>query len=219
MPEIGSGVFSGRTTGSPILIRFRESGRPGAGLRGFRETPRPGHVDFVADKKFGGLPGPRGGGHFSGRLTVGPRRRGSHRQKDHRPGRSQRQAPRSGRRSENSPSRRGRPDRGDSIGGLIECRATGLPAGLGEPFFDSVESVLSSTRCSPSPASRGSSSEPVSRGRDAGSDSTIRSSTAGPTRTNHSGGLNGGLSNGNPLVFRVAVRPTASISRIQGRST
>jgi chorismate synthase len=105
---------------------------------------------------------------------------------------------------------------GDSVGGVIECRATGVPAGLGEPFFDSVESVVAHLMFS-IPGVKGvefgSGFSGVTLKGSENNDPII--DTRGTTATNNSGGVNGGITNGNEIVMRIAVKPTASIARPQ----
>ena len=104
----------------------------------------------------------------------------------------------------------------DSVGGVVECRVTGLPVGLGEPYFDSVESVLAHILFA-IPAVRGvefgTGFAAAAMFGSEHNDAIIDNS--GKTRTNHAGGVVGGISNGNELVFRLAVKPTSSTSRIQ----
>jgi chorismate synthase len=104
----------------------------------------------------------------------------------------------------------------DSIGGIIECTVSGVPAGLGEPFFDSVESSISHMVFS-IPAIKGiefGSGFGAARMRGSDHNDNIIDRD-GTTKTNHAGGINGGISNGNDIVFRVAVKPTSSISQPQ----
>ena len=101
---------------------------------------------------------------------------------------------------------------GDSLGGIVECRATGVPAGLGEPFFDSLESLISAAVFAV-PAVKGiefGAGFAAARMRGSAVNDPILDA-AGRTATNHSGGINGGISNGNDIVFRVAIKPTSSI--------
>jgi chorismate synthase len=104
----------------------------------------------------------------------------------------------------------------DSIGGIVECRVNGLPVGLGEPFFHSAESLLAHAAFS-IPAIKGIEfGSGFGAARMRGSEHNDRILSAdGLTATNHAGGINGGLTNGNELVFRIAVKPTSSISRPQ----
>jgi chorismate synthase len=104
----------------------------------------------------------------------------------------------------------------DSVGGIVECRVSGLPVGLGEPFFDSVESVLGHAVLS-IPAVRGIEfGTGFAAARMFGSEHNDAILSAdGKTRTNHAGGVVGGITNGNELVFRIAVKPTSSTPREQ----
>ena len=107
----------------------------------------------------------------------------------------------------------------DSVGGVIECMVTGLPAGLGDPFFDSVESCLSHMMFSV-PAVKGIEfgdgfSLTGLRGSEANDAFYYDQEGVVKTKTNHNGGINGGITNGMPLVFRLAVKPTSSISQTQ----
>jgi chorismate synthase len=107
-------------------------------------------------------------------------------------------------------------DAKDSVGGIVECRVPGLPAGLGEPFFDSVESVLSHAVFA-IPAVRGIEfGTGFAAARMFGSDhNDAIENKAGKTKTNHAGGVVGGISNGNELVFRIAIKPTSSTPKEQ----
>ena len=103
-----------------------------------------------------------------------------------------------------------------SVGGIVECRVNGLPTGLGEPFFDSVESLLSHAVFA-IPAIRGiefGTGFAAARMFGSGHNDAI-TDQYGTTRTNHAGGIVGGISNGNELVFRIAVKPTSSTPKVQ----
>jgi chorismate synthase len=215
-PQIMSGTLERRTTGAPLLIMFENRDVRPEEYTSYRETPRPGHADFVALEKSGGYADLRGGGHFSGRLTVGLVAAGVVAKKLIAPVVIEAKLLSAG-GSENIDGAVLAAQRaGDSIGGIIEARARRLPVGLGEPFFDSAESVLSHLVFS-IPGVKGiefgagfaSAAMPGSKFND------IIVSRRGKTKTNHSGGINGGLTNGNDLVFRIAVRPTASVAKAQ----
>jgi len=215
-PAIESGVLDGKTTAAPILITFKNQDTRPEDYSGYGETPRPGHADLVALRKFGGFADLRGGGHFSGRLTVGLVAAGVIAKKLILPAAVEASLVSAGGAENIEDAVAAAQQAGDSLGGIIEARASRIPAGLGEPFFDSVESVLSHLLFAipgvkgiefgagfASAAMRGSEyNDPIVNKR-------------GKTGTNHSGGINGGLTNGNDLVFRVAVRPTASIGKEQ----
>ena len=219
-PEILSGVYKGHTTGAPIVILFRNECAHSEDYEGLRDTPRPGHADWVAKEKFGGWNDPRGGGHFSGRLTVALVAAGvvAKRVLGEDVKISSRLVEIGG---EKEPTKwnallEQTQREGDSIGGIVECRVEGAGVGLGEPFFNSLESTISHLLFS-IPAVRGVEfGDGFEAARMRGSehnDAII--APDGTTATNGAGGINGGISNGNPIVVRVAVKPTSSIARTQ----
>ena len=242
--RILSGVFEGRTTGTPLTLLIpNEDTRSGDYQRG---PARPGHADYTAYIKYHGYENYRGGGHFSGRVTAGlvaaaavviPALKakgiliGTHVTRcagiddapfgedlaadleklnslpfavlDESRGAQMREA------IENVAAR------GDSVGGILETAVLGLPAGIGEPWFDTVESVLSHALFS-IPAVKGVefgdgfalADMTGSRAND-----PFRINNGTPvTTTNRNGGINGGITNGMPLIFRCAVKPTPSIA-------
>ncbi len=219
IPHFVSGVYEGRTTGAPLTIVFENCNTRSGDYADLRSRPRPSHADLAASRKFGGYNDPRGGGHFSGRITLGLVAAGVVAKKML-PG-----AVFSTRIVEIGGS--ADPDRfdgiieaamrdGDSVGGVVECRIEGLGAGAGEPFFDSVESVMSHLLFS-IPAVKGvefGAGFGAARSRGSQNNDPIIDAE-GHTATNHDGGINGGIANGNPIVVRVAVKPTPSISRPQ----
>lgn len=213
VPRLVTGIYQGITTGAPLLIQFDNEDTRSGDYDAFRHTPRPGHADLVAGQKFGGFQDPRGGGHFSGRLTVALVAAGVVAKKLL-PGVEIRAELLKGNDFDARLDAAIREH--DSLGGLVECRVTGLPAGLGEPFFDSVESVLAHLAFA-IPAVKG-----IAFGTGFGLVG-MRGSEAndaildpqGRTATNHAGGVHGGLTNGNELVLRVAVKPTATIGLAQ----
>ena len=216
IPIIESGVMAGTTTGAPILISFENTDVKSEEYDALRETPRPGHADFVAGLKYGGFNDPRGGGTFSGRLTVALVSAGVIAKKILAAVNIEASLLEAGGTKDIQQAVQMAENEGDSVGGIIECRAAGLPVGLGEPFFDSVESLISHIMFS----------VPGIKGIEFGSGfagSKMRGSEyndvildrEGKTETNHAGGVNGGISNGNELIFRVAVRPTSSIKKEQ----
>ena len=254
LPIFKSGVFNGKTTGAPITILFENKNTRSGDYEKQRAVPRPGHADFVAHAKFGGYEDFRGGGHFSGRLTVCLVAAGVIAKKilDLTPGPSPGErgaAPAQGLAlsfgeglGEVKPEPEAKNegikvratileiggetdlekglqkaiDNKDSIGGIVECRVSGLPVGLGEPFFDSVESVISHAVFA-IPAIRGvefGTGFAAAKMFGVDHNDAIEDKT-GKTKTNHAGGVVGGITNGNELVFRIAVKPTSSTPKEQ----
>jgi len=246
--RVVSGVFQGRTTGAPLCIIIQNDNTRRNDYDSWRGLARPGHADYTAYMKYHGFEDYRGGGQFSGRMTaplvavgavavralaakgivIGTHVAAVGNVKD-RPfedlaadiaalptapmGMLDEVAAEQARVLIKSAAAAG-----DSVGGMLETAVVGLPAGVGEPFFDSVESVLSHILFS-IPAVKG-----VSFG--AGFDFvTLRGSQANDAMrmqngtpialTNKNGGVCGGISNGMPLLFRVAVKPTPSIYKPQ----
>jgi len=214
--RIESGVFEGRTTGAPVLLVLDNAQADSSAYEGIRHTPRPGHADWVALQKFGGFADYRGGGHFSGRLTASLVAAGAVAKALIQPVIVSAALLEAGGASDAERAVSDALAEGDSVGGLVECRAAGLPAGLGEPFFDSVESLLAHAAFS-IPAVKGIEFGAGFQGcRMRGSefnDEILESD--GKTATNRAGGINGGITNGNELVFRVAVKPASSIAKTQ----
>jgi chorismate synthase len=216
VPEIVSGVFDGKTTGAPLTVLFRnEDTRSGDYLK-LVEHPRPSHADRVAAQKFGGHNDYRGGGHFSGRVTLGLVAAGVVAKKILSGVKISASIVELGGATDSALFKdivKEAVGEGDSVGGAVECRATGVPVGLGEPFFDSVESVVAHLLFS-IPAVKGvefGSGFAGSRLRGSVNNDPIIADD-GTTATNNSGGINGGITNGNELVVRIAVKPTASIA-------
>jgi chorismate synthase len=232
IPIFKSGIFNNRTTGAPIAIFFENKNTRSGDYEKLRAVPRPGHADFVANKKFGGNEDFRGGGHFSGRLTVCLVAAGVVAKKFLN-GHISIESPNEGTSigppvtvtasileigGENDLEKglQKAIDRKDSVGGIVECRVSNLPVGLGEPFFDSVESVLSHAVFS-IPAVRGIEfGTGFVAARMFGSEhNDAIESIDGKTATNHAGGVVGGITNGNELVFRIAIKPTSSTPKEQ----
>ena len=246
-PEFLSGLLDGYTCGAPIAAIIRNTNTRSGDYSNLKDCPRPGHADYTAQIKYGGFQDCAGGGHFSGRITA-PLciagglckqwleargiRIGAHIASieavedvpfdplnpqldavdtdfpvlDATAGEAMRAAVAQAKAEL------------DSVGGIIECAVTGLPAGLGEPMFGGVESKLSQIIYG-IPAVKG-----VEFGIGFGA-ARLRGSTNNDpfemaegcvvTRTNHCGGILGGITNGMPLIFRTAVKPTPSIARPQ----
>ncbi len=216
LPVFKSGWFEGKTTGAPLLIVFENKNTRSADYEKQKAIPRPGHADFVAHEKFGGYEDYRGGGHFSGRLTVALVAAGVIAKLLLANITIQASIVEiAGEPSVEKGIEKAIAEK-DSVGGIVECRVNGLPIGLGEPFFDSVESLLAHAVFS-IPAIRGIEfGTGFAAAKMFGSEhNDSLENLAGKTRTNHAGGVVGGLSNGNELVFRVAVKPTSSTPKEQ----
>ena len=218
-PTISGGVSGGITTGATIDISFANNDVRPHDYDEFRTHPRPSHADFAARAKYGDGVDLRGGGIFSGRMTLPLVAAGVVAKKV---------CPQmafstsiieiGGSRNSNDFERivSEASAVGDSVGGVVECCVTGVPVGLGEPFFDSAESVMAHLLFS-IPAVKGvefgSGFDGVClRGSER---NDCIADEAGHTLTNNDGGIAGGITNGNELVVRVAIKPTPSISREQ----
>ena len=219
-PQLISGIYEGHTTGAPLTILFANDDTRSGDYSNLTHHYRPSHADRVAQIKFMGENDPRGGGHFSARLTVGLVAAGVVAKKilGEEIGFTTRLKKVGG---ECDPTRfeeviASAHRDGDSVGGVVECRIEGLETGIGEPFFDSVESVVSHLLFSV-PGVKGvdfgDGFDSASKRGSERNDMIVDGS--GRTLTNNEGGVNGGISNGNDIVVRVAVKPTPSISKRQ----
>ena len=211
-----NGVFRDTTTGAPLLIQFENNDQDSSAYDNIRLNPRPGHADFTAYHKFGGYHDYRGSGHFSGRITLGIVAAGVIAKKllkDMTITATLIEAGGSDRIDENIEQCL---QEEDSIGAIIECCVNGLPIGLGEPFFDTADALLGHIMFA----------IPGIRGLEFGAgfqSARMKGSECndpfidvdGTTSSNHSGGMNGGITNGNEVIFRVAVKPTSSIGKEQ----
>ncbi len=220
-PEFLSGLVDGVTCGVPLAAVIRNTNTRSADYDNIRDIPRPGHADYTAHVKYNGFEDVSGGGHFSGRLTaplcvaggiilqilekkgitisasileIGGSRRDPFGKIE-----EARQA-------------------GDSVGGIIECIADGLPSGIGEPMFDGLENRIAQAVFA-IPAVKGIE---FGRGFEAArlrgsenNDPFYYDGVRVRTRTNNHGGILGGISSGMPVVLRVAIKPTPSIARSQ----
>lgn len=215
-PIIKSGVFNGKTTGFPITILFENNNTRSEDYNKQRSIPRPGHADWVAHQKFGGHEDYRGGGHFSARLTAGMVAVGAIAKKLLGSISIKAEVIEIGGEKDLEKGLQKAIDAKDSVGGIVECRINGLPVGLGEPYFDSVESVLAHIVFA-IPAVRGIEfGTGFAASKMFGSEhNDAIENMEGKTRTNHAGGVVGGISNGNELVFRLAVKPTSSTPKEQ----
>ncbi len=215
-PMFMSGLFNGFSTGAPITIMFENTNTRSGDYSQFKDVPRPGHADFVASQKFKGFEDYRGGGHFSARVTLGLVAAGIIAKKIIDPIQIEAKLVEAGGMTDiNAAIDKAIAD-GDTIGGIIECRAVNMPVGLGEPYFDSLESALSHMMFS-IPAVKGIEfGSGFEAAKMKGSEhNDWFTDTSGKTRTNHAGGINGGISNGNDLVFRIPIKPTSSTSKQQ----
>lgn len=246
--EIISGVFNGKTTGTPVCIVIPNENTQSKDYSKTHGKARPGHADFTAFSKYNGCEDYRGGGHFSGRITAGlvavgaiaidllsekGIKIGTHISKcagveDSKftdlendinslsdkifPVLNDEKGEAIIKKIEKAAAD------GDSVGGILETVVVGLPVGIGEPWFDSVESILSHALFS-IPAVKGvefgagfSCADMLGSQMN---DSFVLEDNKIGTKTNNNGGINGGISNGMPVVFRCAVKPTPSISKEQ----
>lgn len=216
LPIFKSGLFNNKTTGAPITVLFENKNVRSSDYEKQKAVPRPGHADFVARKKFGGFEDYRGSGHFSGRLTVALVAAGVIAKKLIEGIKIGSKILEIGGETDLEKGLQKAIDAKDSIGGIVECRASGLPIGLGEPFFDSAESLLSHIVFA-IPAVRGIEfGTGFAAAKMSGSQhNDAIENMEGKTKTNHAGGIVGGLTNGNELVFRIAVKPTSSTPKEQ----
>jgi len=215
-PFFKSGLFNGKTTGAPITILFENSNTRSSDYEKQRSFPRPGHADWVAHQKFGGNEDYRGGGHFSARLTTGLVAAGAIAKKLMGGVNIISSVTEIGGESDLEKGLQNAIDAKDSVGGIVECRVNGLPVGLGEPFFDSVESQIAHIAFA-IPAVKGiefGSGFAAAKMFGSQHNDAIEN-MEGKTRTNHAGGIVGGISNGNELIFRIAIKPTASTPKQQ----
>lgn len=246
--EIVSGVFEGKTTGTPICIVIPNENTRSKDYGENRFKMRPSHADFTANQKYHGFEDFRGGGHFSGRITTGLvaagaivisalkskgisigthiSRLGGIADKEFGDLESEIALLNKSEFAVLDPEKAEKMkerildarSQTDSIGGVLETAVTGLPAGVGEPWFDSVEGVLS----------HGLFSIPGIKGVEFGAGFSIADMLGSEandqfkaqngkieTTTNNNGGINGGITNGMPVIFRVAVKPTPTIAKPQ----
>lgn len=215
-PNIISGVFNGKTTGAPITIVFDNQNIRSKDYSFVKDIPRPGHADFTAEKKYKGFQDFRGGGHFSGRLTLAIVAAGALAKKIISPMTPVAEILEVGGYKNIDEGIEYAVKNKDSIGGIVECKVKNMIIGLGEPFFDSVESYIAHLAFS-IPAIKGiefgSGFESAKMFGSQVNDVFI--DNIGTTKTNNSGGINGGITNGNNLIFRVVVKPTSSITKSQ----
>jgi len=215
-PIFLTGLFNNKTTGAPLTIIFENNNTRSSDYDKIKSIPRPGHADFVAHKKFAGHEDYRGGGHFSGRLTVCLVAAGVIAKKLLSQVQIESRLVEIGGEKDVEKGLQKAIDAKDSVGGIVECTVKGFPAGLGEPFFDSAESVISHAVFS-IPAIKGiefGAGFAAAKMFGSGHNDAIVDDD-GKTKTNHAGGIVGGISNGNDIVFRIVVKPTSSTPKEQ----
>lgn len=211
LPEILGGVFGGTTTGAPVTLVTRNSDKISSDYDEFKNVPRPGHADFVSRIKHSGYSDMRGSGHFSGRITWGLVAAGVLAKKISDTSEVSARLISAGGNEDIERAINDAIALNDTIGGIIECRIKKPPMAVGEPFFYSVESAISQMIFS----------IPAIKGIEFGSGfaaASMRGSQhndvfvdhLGTTATNNAGGINGGITNGNDVIFRVVVKPTSS---------
>lgn len=245
--EILSGIIDGHTCGAPIAALIRNTNTRSGDYDNLKDCPRPGHADYTAQIKYGGWQDSAGGGHFSGRLTAPLCIAGglckqwledmgihiaAHIQSIGAVTDDQLDYCNPDLRKINSDFPVVNADTGvqmrsaiaetkksgNSLGGVIQCFITGLPAGIGEPMFGGVESRISQIVYG-IPAVKGVEfgsgfGSAALTGKENNDDFTIVNGQV-RTLTNHCGGILGGITNGMPVVFRVALKPTPSIAMEQ----
>lgn len=225
MPQLVSGVFEGHTTGAPLTIVFKNKNTKSSDYSQFAAMPRPGHADLTAAFKWDDCQDPRGGGHFSGRLTLPVVAAGVVAKKmladltilDETPVReiSARIVELGGLSEGWQEAIEKAMAEGDSLGAVVECTVPEIEPGYGEPFWDSVEATLAHAIFS-IPGVRGIEfGDGFQAARMMGSEHNDPIGPDGRPTKNGAGGVNGGITNGAPLKFRVAFKPTSSISKAQ----
>lgn len=216
IPKFKSGVYQNKTTGVPILISFPNKSVKSSDYEQVKDIPRPNHADLTASQKYFGYNDLRGGGHFSGRLTAGLVVAGYFAQKIIPQVTISAKIETIGGEADYHSLLAEAIAQKDSLGAEISCIVENLPCGLGEPFFDSVESLLAHAIFS-IPGVKGIQfglQKDPTRAKGSEYNDQIIDAT-GTTQTNNSGGIGGGITNGNKLEFKVAIKPTASIGKAQ----
>lgn len=228
-PTIVSGVFEGHTTGAPLTVTFRNTNVHSSDYELFAAMPRPGHADLTAAFRWDDCQDPRGGGHFSGRLTLPIVAAGTVARKiladltilDETPlsaeGINARIIELGGSRDENTwtEAMDNAIKEGDSLGAVVECTVPEIDPGYGEPFWDSVESYISHAVFA-IPGVRGIEfGDGFAAAAMKGSEHNDPIGADGRPLKNGAGGVNGGITNGAPICFRVAFKPTSSIRKPQ----
>jgi len=216
--KITSGVFNGFSTGSPIHLMIENHNVQSKDYEHLKKQPRPGHADFVANQKYKGFQDYRGGGRFSGRLTAPLVAAGSI-AKMILPFQFENKLIQVGTLTDMTKIDAYLTevaDKNDSVGGIVEITIKKMITGLGEPFFNKLEAEIAKMMFS-IPAVKGvefgTGFSGINMMGSEFNDEIINEK--GETKTNHSGGISGGISNGNDIVFRVFVKPTSSIKKEQ----
>ena len=216
-PQIVSGVFEGHTTGAPLTIVFKNKNTKSADYELFAAMPRPGHADLTAALKWDDCQDPRGGGHFSGRLTLPVVAAGVVAKKILQDATMLDDTPFSG--VEAQIVEMGDMDEaiseGDSVGAVVECTVPDVDPGYGEPFWDSVESLIAHAIFAIPGVRAIEFGDGFDAARMRGSEHNDPIGPDGRPLKNGAGGVNGGITNGAPVVFRVAFKPTSSIRKPQ----
>jgi len=242
--EILSGVFKGKTTGTPISLMVRNTSQISADYDKIASYYRPGHADFGFDQKYG-FRDHRGGGRSSGRETIGRVAAGALCSKllsimgievtaytkaigdvEIDPEKSDMKTRLTTATAMPDPDADKKAceliakcrEEGDSIGGVIECRITGVPAGIGEPVFDKLDALLSKAVMSIGAVKAVEIGDGCAVAKALGSENNDAFETIGSKvtkKTNHSGGILGGMSDGSEIIVRAYVKPTPSISKTQ----
>ena len=219
-PIFLSGIFNDKTTGAPLTIIFENNNTRSTDYVKQRDVPRPGHADLTATQKFGGYEDFRGGGHFSGRLTVCLVAAGVVAKQILNTFLTDVSVTATllevGGENDIEKGIEKAMKLGDSVGGIVECVVTNIPTGLGEPFYDSVESLISHAVFA-IPAVKGIEfGAGFAAAKMLGSEhNDAIQNKEGLTLTNNAGGISGGITNGNDIVFRIAVKPTSSTPKPQ----
>lgn len=246
-PEFLSGILDGHTCGAPIAAVIHNTNTRSGDYNGLKDCPRPGHADFTAQIKYGGYQDAAGGGHFSGRLTAPLCIAGGlckqwlankgiqigahlicvggvtddpfdplHPQLDQVRADFPVLSEAAGARMREIISQ-AKAD-GDSVGGIIECAVTGLPAGLGDPMFSGMESriaqIIYGVPAVKAVEFGAGYSAGYMRGSEHNDAYTVENGAVRPL-TNRAGGILGGITTGMPLYFQVAIKPTPSIAKAQ----
>jgi len=216
IPKIISGIYKEKTTGAPITIIFENKDISSSDYEKFIDMPRPGHADFTSKIKYKGFNDLRGGGHFSGRLTAPLVSAGVIAKKIINGIDVSAALIEAGGADDIESAIKSAEEKKDSIGGIVECRIKNIQSGFGEPFFDSFESVVSHIIFA-IPGIRGiefGAGFKAARMKGSEHNDAIISAD-GKTKTNNHGGINGGITNSNEIVFRVAVKPASTIPATQ----